>query len=431
MAVWKQVVLVCVLAVAGVFAWGAYDPSARATLAGLGVPEAALPAWAFLARPEADAAAGPATAGAGKRPAGGGQAGGVQAGAAQGGSRSGGGQGGGRGGPSGPITVVAAPASTQKTNDRVVAIGTAEAARTVTLFPRSTGEVTEIGFRPGEVVKAGAVLVRLDDDAEKIALAKAELTLSDARAKATRYETLAGSRAISAVDRDTARSELQAAELAVRDARLALDRRVILAPYAGVVGLTTVEVGAMVSSTTEIVTLDERATLKIEFRIPEAFASKVALGQSVSAVTPARPGDDFEGEVTALGSRVESDSRTLVVQAALDNAADLLRPGMSFHVTLRFSGDDEIAVPALSVQWDRDGSYVWRVKDGAVERVAVRIVERSAETVLVDGDLAAGDTVVVEGVQRLRPGAKVALADAARGDGPAAATPPAPAGTRG
>jgi RND family efflux transporter MFP subunit len=298
----------------------------------------------------------------------------------------------------------------------------------VTVFPRSTGMVAEILFEPGEAVEAGAVLVRLDDDAEQIALERAEVTLADARAKAERYETLAGNKAISAVERDAARSELASAELAVREAQLALDRREIHAPFAGVVGLTAIETGEMVSAQTEIATIDERATLKVEFRVPEAFAAKVALGQTVDAETPSRPGEVFAGTVTAVGSRIEADSRTLVVQAAIANTGDQLRPGMSFRVILHFSGDDKTAVPALSLQWDREGSYVWRVIGDKVERVPVTIVERTVESVLVEGALAAGDRVVVEGVQRLRPGATVALADEP-GASPAAA--PAPAERRG
>lgn len=436
MSLWKQVLLVLVLAAAGVVGWGAYDPSARQTLVGLGIPEPALPAWAFLAKAPADAGGKPAGAGQGQgagqgsgqgQGAGQAQAGGQRSGGQGGGGQGGGGQGGGGRGPGGPVTVVAAPAAVQRTNDRVTAIGTTQADKSVTVFPRSTGMIEEIAFQPGERVEAGAVLARLDDDAETIALERAKLALADAEAKADRYKTLAGSRAIAQVDRDTAVSERSAAQLAVRDATLALDRRKIVAPFSGVVGLTNVDVGAMVSATTEIVTIDDRATLKLEFRVPESFASKVALGQEVDAETPALPGETFKGEVAALGSRVEEDSRTLVVQARLDNAADRLRPGMSFKVTLRFAGEDKIAVPALSVQWDRDGSYVWRVAGDSVDRVAVTIVERNADTILVSGDLAAGDSVVVEGVQRLRKGAKIALADArtepAAGTGGAAPAP--------
>lgn len=416
MPVWKQILVLAVLVVAAVAGWGALDPAARQTLIGYGVPEPLVPAWAFLATADGDAAGqgpgnrGADAAGPGQRS---GQGGAGQAGA--GGPRgagAGGGQGGGGRGPQGPVPVVTAATGTATTNDRVSAIGTGEADRTVTVFPRTTGMITDLSFQPGQAVVAGDVLVRLDSEAESIALQRAEVTLADARAKVERYEQLAANRAISSVERDTARSELTSAELAVREARLDLERRLIRAPFAGVVGLTDVEVGGMVSAQTAIVTIDDRSTLKVEFRIPESYASLVALGHAVTATTPSRPGETFEGQVSALGSRVEADSRTLVVQARLDNARDELRPGMSFLVSLRFPGDVRPSVPALSLQWDRDGSYVWRVVDGKVERVAVAIVERNSDVVLVEGPLAAGDVVVVEGVQQLRPGATVALADA-------------------
>lgn len=406
MAVWKQIVLIAILVAVGVVGWGAYDPTARDRLLALGAPAAALPAWAFLATEQPAAAAGPAAAGRPGAPGGSGPRSGPPSG--------------GRGGFGGPILVVTAAAETSTTDDRITAIGPAEAARTVTVFPRSTGMVSEIRFRPGETVEAGAVLVQLDDDLERIALERAELTLDDARAKVERYEALSSSSAISAVDRNAARSELAKAELAVREARLDLERRAVRAPIAGMIGLTDVETGDMIAAQTEIATIDDRSMLTVEFRIPESAAAKVGLGQTITATTPSRPGESFEGEVSAIGSRIEVDSRTLVVQAQLDNQEDTLRPGMSFLVTLRFPGDEKTAVPALSLQWDRDGSFVWRIVEGKAERVTVAVIERNADTVLVEGDLGVGDQVVVEGVQRLRPGADVATA-AAAGDAEGAA----------
>jgi RND family efflux transporter MFP subunit len=418
MALWKQVLIILALMVATVVGWGAFDPTARDRLTALGLPDWSVPQWAFIAN--ADGATGPDAAkpGEGRRNGG------------AGGPGAGGPGSGGPGGFGGPISVVTAPVFSAETNDRVTAIGTGEAAKTVTLFPRSTGMVAAVNFEPGQRVEAGSVLVALDDDVEKLALERAQVTLRDARAKVTRAAALFTNRSISAVERDLAVSELASAEVGAREAQLALDRRRILAPFAGIVGLTDVEPGKMVSATSEIATVDDRSALKLEFRIPEAFAAKVAVGQSVDAKTPSRPGQSFTGVVSAVGSRIEEDSRTLVVQARLDNAADELRPGMSFQVSLRFTGDIKTAVPALSVQWDRDGSYVWRVVAEKVERVPVVIAERNADTVLIEGELTPGDTVVVEGVQRLRPGAAVALADAPVDAAPLAPTDPAAAARR-
>ncbi|WP_237152135.1 efflux RND transporter periplasmic adaptor subunit [Oryzibacter oryziterrae] len=419
MAFWKQFLIVVGLVVAGIAAWGAYDPSARSTLVSLGVPEAALPAWAFTAKAEDATAA--ASGGKGQHQ-GGGQGGGQ--GAGQGGGHQGGGgrQGGGFGGPA---LVITAPATDAITADRVEAIGTAEAARTVALFPRSSGMVTAVPFEAGQRVAEGDVLLKLDDDVETIAVETAKVALSDAQAKVARYDKLVANQSIATVDRDTALSDLTKAQLSLKQAELDLSRRVTHAPFSGIIGLTSVEVGDMVSASTQLATLDDRSRLKVEFRVPEAFAARVSLNETVAVTTPSQPGKSFDGTVSAVGSQIEADSRTLVVQAVIDNAADLLRPGMSFLVTLHFPGEHKVAVPAVSVQWDRDGSYVWRITDGKAERVGVTIVERNADTVLLDGPLAAGDAIVTEGLQGVKAGAAVRLGTT---DPSGAVTPVADAG---
>ena len=255
MAFWKQLALALLLALAGVAVWGAVDPGARPRLAAAGVPQTLLPSWAFLATDDSAVAATPA---GDARRNGGNQAGGPPAARA--------------------ALVVTAPVVMTETANRVGAIGTAEAARTVALYPRATGMVTEVAFTSGERVEAGATLVRLDDDSEKIALEQAKVALQDADAKATRNERLAETRAISAAERDTARFELSKARLALQEAELNLSRRTIAAPFAGIVGLTSVEVGDMVSTSTEIATVDDRSDIKVEFRVPEAFAARPDVG---------------------------------------------------------------------------------------------------------------------------------------------------------
>ena len=86
-----------------------------------------------------------------------------------------------------------------------------------------------------------------------------------------------------------------------------------------------------------------------------------------------------------------------------------MRPGMSFRVVLRFPGDDYPAVDPLAVQWSSTGPYVWKVADGKSERIAVRILQRNSDYVLVSGDLATGDEVVTEGLQSLRPGSDLEI----------------------
>jgi RND family efflux transporter MFP subunit len=127
-------------------------------------------------------------------------------------------------------------------------------------------------------------------------------------------------------------------------------------------------------------------------------------------------GEPLTGEVRAVDNVIDQASRTLRVQGILGNDADRLRAGMAFSVSLRFPGETLPAVDPLAVQWAADGSYVWALRDGAAQRVAVTIRQRDDELVLVQGALAPGDVVVVEGVQSLRQGAEVAVTGRAEAD---------------
>jgi RND family efflux transporter MFP subunit len=135
----------------------------------------------------------------------------------------------------------------------------------------------------------------------------------------------------------------------------------------------------------------------------------------VDAAAISRPGEVHKGVVEAVDNRIDAASRTIRVRAKIPNPDDRLRAGMSFTVSMRFSGESYPAVDPLSVQWDSKGSYVWRVKDGKAERVAVKIVQRNPENVLVDGPLAEGEMIVSEGMQRVRPGATLTASNEAPG----------------
>jgi RND family efflux transporter MFP subunit len=200
------------------------------------------------------------------------------------------------------------------------------------------------------------------------------------------------------------------AKLAVKDAELALSRRSVEAPIAGIVGILPVDAGNYVTSSTTIATIDDRSKLLIDIWVPERFAPQLRIGQAVSAVPTALPGKSFQGQISALDNMIDAASRTMRVRAEITNPSDVLRSGMSFTVTILFPGDQYLAVDPLSVQWDGDGSYVWRIgSDGMAERVAIRIIQRNASSVLVDSELAEGDVIVTEGVQNVREGGSVTI----------------------
>jgi len=115
--------------------------------------------------------------------------------------------------------------------------------------------------------------------------------------------------------------------------------------------------------------------------------------------------------VVALDSRLNVDKRTLRVRANIRNPEDLLRPGMSFAVQMAVKGQMLAAVPEIALQWDREGSYVWMIRDGKADRVNVRVADRRQGKVFLDGEIQEGELVVVEGGLRLSEGAVVELVE--------------------
>jgi RND family efflux transporter MFP subunit len=170
-----------------------------------------------------------------------------------------------------------------------------------------------------------------------------------------------------------------------------------------------VEPGTQVGPDTVLATIDDRTRILVDFRVPERFAGRLAIGDPVGATALASPELPLRGEIVALDSRVDPESRTLRVQAALDNPEDELRGGMAFAVELAFEGERFPAVDPLAIQWGAEGAFVWVAREGEAARVPVRIVQRNSDSVLVAGELTPGERVITEGLQRLRPGTPLAF----------------------
>ena len=303
-----------------------------------------------------------------------------------------------------PVPVIVTHVKQLPDNATIAAVGSARARQSVMLFSKSDGQVTSLSVEAGQRVDKGYEFLKLDDRKVKLAVKLAEKSLEDAHLKLTRAEYLQKRNVHSAalvadaiIGVDRAMIELQQERENLSDMRL-------VAPFAGIAGIPKVEIGDRVTTNTEIVTLDDRSELFVEFQVPEKFTSRIDVGDRVLATTPSHGGRTFNGKIGYIDTRVDPMSRSLMVRAAFPNQQDLLRPGMSFFVRLELPGETYAAVPELSLKWRHGESFVWIVKDGKAKRTSVNTVRRIRGMVLVDGALARGDLVVVEGV-RVRPGA--------------------------
>ena len=298
--------------------------------------------------------------------------------------------------------VVVKPVSQKLINDRLSAIGTGRALATVAVTPWSSGVMDKIYVSAGMHVNIGDPVAKLDSDNEEIVVERAKVEVNDAELTMARTVKLRASNTATEVQELSAKLALDKARLTLRDAELAADRRTIRAPVSGIVGILPVDAGNYVTSDTTIARIDNRDHILIDVWVPERFAPLIKIGQQVKATSIARPGEEFVGRISAIDNMIDEQSRTLRIRAEVDNASGVLQSGMSFSVSLAFPGDPYPAVDPLAIQWNAEGAYVWRVKNGVVEHVRVGIVQRNADSVLVTGALYQGDLVVTKGVQNLQ-----------------------------
>jgi len=311
----------------------------------------------------------------------------------------------------GAVPIVATAVSSGRDDLEFAGVGTARALRHVTLISAVAGEVVKLHTRAGEQLKAGAKIIELDTRQAQLAVEMAQSKLNGAERLLGRADQLRRRRVQSrakvqdaATIADQARVELKVAEEALAD-------HTITAPFAGTVGIAHVDVGDRVTTTTELITLDDRSRLTVEFEVPEKFLPRLRQNMTLDVRTPGFSERKFAGTIEGIDSRVHPTRRTVAVRAMVDNTDDLLRPGMSFSVDLRLTGDVFPQIPDLALQFSQSGNYVWLVEGGKAKRVDVAIVRRKNNTVLVRGSLSPGDAIVIEGVQRLRAGRAVRIAE--------------------
>ncbi|GJM03366.1 MAG: MexH family multidrug efflux RND transporter periplasmic adaptor subunit [Rhodomicrobium sp.] len=293
-------------------------------------------------------------------------------------------------------------------NDELVeAVGTGRAQRFVTLQSETAGEIIKFEIRAGDKVKQGDVILELDSQDAALAVRVARNKVLEAKRLSERADVLLGKKITSRANVDDAKNLYNRAKLELAQAKEALSKRQVIAPFDGIVGIPKVELGDRITAATEIITLDDRGKILIEFEIPELFMTRISLGQKISARTPSMEERYFTGIIDQIDARVNPTTRSVTARAVLTNEQDLLRPGMSFAVEITLKGETYPLIPELALNWAKGKSHVWRIKNNTADQVPVDIVKRLNSLIIIKGDIAKGDYVVVEGVQRLRPGSPV------------------------
>jgi len=289
------------------------------------------------------------------------------------------------------------------------AVGSLRSDESVILRPEVTGRIQHIDFTEGQAVKAGQVLIRLDDSIPRAELEQARANLALAQSQYKRSVDLQGRGFVSQQARDEASSTLKVQQAATVLAQARLDKMTIRAPFAGMVGLRDVSVGDYVNQGQDLAPLEAIDPLKVDFRVPEMYLSKVRVDQALSVRLDALPGQERVGKVYAVSPLVDAGGRSILLRATVANPDHTLRPGMFARVQLQFAQDRALVVPEAALAPSGQTQYVFRVRDGRAQRIQVTVGERREGRAELLTGVALGDDVVVAGIQRLTDGAPVTI----------------------
>lgn len=315
--------------------------------------------------------------------------------------------------PGGAVQVETATAQIQTLTTRVEAVGSTIARRSVEIVPLAAGRIASLGFTAGDEVAEGQILATLDSDLERADLAEAEASLLKARLELDRGDSLRRSNVTSNATVEDLTANLAIAQAAVDRAQRRLADRTIRAPFPGTVGLTRLDVGAYVTPATVITSLDDLTAVEIDFKAPERLFGIARLGQPIEALSAAYPGRVFSGEVIEIDSRVDAVSRAFALRARVPNMDGALPAGMFMTLAMTLESSDALVIPEQAVVAEAGAASVFVVEGARVRRVPITVGRREVGIAEVLSGLTPGAEVVISGVGKLRDGAAVQVANTA------------------
>lgn len=192
----------------------------------------------------------------------------------------------------------------------------------------------------------------------------------------------------------------------------------IRAPFAGVVGLSDAAPGMLVNPGTKIVTLDDVSVIRVDFQVPERYVSRVVVDAPIEARVDALDGVTFTGRIATVDTRLDPATRAITARAEFANADGRLKPGMLVRVTLAQGAREQVAAPEAAVVFEGDEASVFVLESKGGEALQVQrrpIVAGTREGGFIEvlEGLEAGERIVADGVNRVRPGESVRLAGGA------------------
>lgn len=332
---------------------------------------------------------------------------------------------GGRGGPGGGRgqSVSEAVIGTRSFTDEIRVLGVARGRRSVNITSSTSELITRVLFTDGQRVAAGTPLVELQAREEDAGIIEARAQVAQAQRQYDRYKTLADRGIAPRVTAEDAETGLETAQAALNAAQARRGDRMIRAPFAGVLGLSSVTPGTLVSPGGVITTLDDISVVRVDFPVPERYLGVLRAGTPIRANIDAYGDEVFGGRIALIDTRINEQTRAVTARAEIPNPGARIRPGMAVRVAVEQGQRTSPAAPEAAVQYEGDGAFVYRIARGERGSTAQRV---EVETGSVEGGfveilsgLNVGDRIVGSGLNRIQPGAPVRVAG--QGGRPAAA----------
>ncbi len=311
-----------------------------------------------------------------------------------------------------PVQVIVIEAQRRPVSETLSLVGSIAPNEMVEIKSETEGIVQEINFVEGGRVNKGQMLVLLDESKFAAAVAQTEANLKLSQANYDRAKQLSQDKLISQQDYDQTASSFAVNQATVDLTRRQLKDARIFAPFSGIVGARPVSPGQVISRNTTLTWLVDLDIVKVEVKVPEKYLRQLQLGQPLEFSVAAFAGEKFRGEVYFISPQLEESTRTALIKAKIPNPEGKLRGGMfaSLNLTLQLR-DAAITIPDPSLMNNGDKFSIFVVDDqGAAQVRSVEVGLRLPGRVEIMKGLDGGEKVVVEGLQKLRPGSRVTLA---------------------
>ncbi len=308
--------------------------------------------------------------------------------------------------------VKAEPVSEMSFADRVEAVGTAVANEQVTLAAPVTERIVRLNFDDGGYVRRGQIIAVLQQAQQSAQLREIQAREREAEQQLERVQALKDRGFATRSSYDAQVAATAAAQAQAQAIRAAIGERVVRAPFSGWVSLRNISVGAIASQGTEIATISDISTIKLDFPVPETVLASMRPGLTIEARSAAYPDRVFRGQIHTVDPVVDPNTRAVTVRARLPNPDRLLRPGMMMTVDIERAPRNSLSVPELAVIGEGDSRFVYVLdEEGRARRASVRTGVRMGGRVEIVEGLNPGQRVITEGVVKVSDGMAVRLDD--------------------